>query len=64
MLEKSETKKQIFKVLMDWNYSAEKATAYNIAKKINASESNVFLVLRVMKDLELVKSSRGSWSLV
>jgi DNA-binding IscR family transcriptional regulator len=64
MLEKSETKRQVIRVLMDWNHAAEKATAFNIAKKINASESNVFLVLRVMKDLELVKSSRGSWVLV
>lgn len=64
MFDKSDTRKEIFRVLMEWDYLAEKATAYNIAKKINASESNVFKILRVMRDMELAKSSRGSWVLV
>jgi len=62
--ENSQIKKDVFHALMDWNYSTEKATAFNIAKKLKVSESSVIKVLRVLGSEDLAHSHKGSWVLV
>lgn len=64
MYEKSFVKKDLLKVLMEWDYNKHKATPHNIAIEINASESSVMKILRYMRDIKLAESSRGSWHLV
>ena len=62
MYQHSELKDRLIKALKAWSYSKEAATPYNIARRINCSESQVCRILRYLKDEGLVrKSDSGSW---
>jgi predicted transcriptional regulator len=61
--EKSDLKKEVWRELLNWNYQIEKATAFNIAKKINCSESAVSKILRALAYEKLASSHKGSWAL-
>jgi len=64
MLERSDIKHIVFDVLSAWNHAETKATTFNIAKKCGCSESSVQKVLRVLQDIGLADSSRGSWRML
>jgi hypothetical protein len=64
MWDNSETKKEINRVLMEWDYNDGKATAFSIAQKIGRSEANVSKILRYYKNNKIAEVSRGSWHLL
>lgn len=57
-------KKDIFKALSEWDYAKSKATIYNISKVCQCSESQVYKILRDMRNLGLAHSIRGVWHLI
>jgi hypothetical protein len=61
MLERSQLKKEIFKILLEWDYTKQKASVFNIAKKANCSVSSAQQIVRLWASEGIITSHRGSW---
>ena len=62
MYDRSLLKLALVKALKTWNYKEQAATPYNIARKLNCSESYVYKLLRYLVDEGMVDiSPGGSW---
>jgi hypothetical protein len=64
MLERSQNKHKILDLLQNWNYTTERATVWNIAKKAECSVSTVQAIMRFYESIGVAESHRGSWVLV